>query len=157
MHRRFDGARAVELRSPGGDIGVVVAEGFRLRLLGLMRLEAREIEPLLFLRCRSIHTHGMRTPIDLVWMETEAGQARILEVVEALAPGGYARAPRGSGRRWGIAALELAPGEARRLRLTPTAEVEIAPHQQGQAPPRLAIAGEGDLNPHPKGSGQLRW
>ncbi|MDX6587761.1 MAG: uncharacterized protein QOI31_2234 [Solirubrobacterales bacterium] len=115
MHRRFEGAPTVALHCPWGPVQVVLAEGFRRRFLGLMGLSAEEIEPLLFPRCRSIHTHGMRTPIDLVWLDLD--EARVLEVVESLKPGRGARAPRGVPRSRNIAALELAPGEASRLGL----------------------------------------
>ena len=69
MHRRFEGAPTAELRCPGGSVKAVVAKGFRLRLLGLMRIPAGEAMPLLFARCRSIHMHGMKTAIDLVWLD----------------------------------------------------------------------------------------
>jgi len=117
MHRRFQGAPTAEIRCPGGPVRVVVAEGFRLRLLGLMRLGAEEVEPLLIPRCRSIHMHGMRTPIDLAWLEVERGQVRVLEIVGSLGPGRHARAPKGSPRR-ATGALELPPGAAERLDLT---------------------------------------
>lgn len=116
MHRRFEGARKMELRCPGGTVVVAIAESSRLRLLGLTRLRAEEIEPLLFPNCRSIHMHGMRTAIDLVWLADDGDQKRVLEIVESLEPGRRARAPRGVARRT-VAALELAPGEATRLDL----------------------------------------
>jgi uncharacterized protein len=112
-------------------VKVVVAEGFRLRLLGLMRLSAEEIEPLLFPRCVSIHTHGMRTPLDVVWLDLDEG--RILEVVESLEPGQRARAPRGVRRRRNIATLELPPGEAFRLNLARVADERHAAEAIGLA------------------------
>ncbi|MDQ3759304.1 MAG: DUF192 domain-containing protein [Actinomycetota bacterium] len=127
MHGRFDGAPRAELRCPGGALNAVVAKGFTLRLLGLIRLEAAEFEPLLIPNCRSIHTYWMRTPIDIVWMEIDGERARVLGGVEALGPGRNAGAPRRAGPQRSIAALELAPGEGRRLSLTPTTEVEIDP------------------------------
>lgn len=123
MHRRFEGAQTAELRCPGGTVGAVVAKGFRLRLLGLMRLAPDEMEPLLFERCRSIHTHGMKTALDLVWLESDGEGARVLEVVEELQPGRHARAPRGASRR--CAALELAPGRAEALGLAKGAGLEM--------------------------------
>ena len=125
MHRRFRGASAVELRCPGGTIRVVLAEAYGLRLLGLMRLQPDEIEPLLFLRCRSVHTHGMRTPIDLVWLAVNGEQGRVLGVEEDLKPGRHARAPRGTARR-SIAALELPSGETARLSLAPRAGLSLS-------------------------------
>lgn len=125
MHRRFRGAPTAELRFPGGSVALVVARSYRLRLLGLMGLGAEEIEPVLFPRCRSIHTFGMRTPIDLVWLAFEDDQGRVLAIVEGLPPGGHARAPRNGAPREGFAALELAPGEARRLGLSPGAALRV--------------------------------
>ena len=125
MHPRFRRARTIELRGAGEAVRVVIAEGFRLRLLGLMRLRAEEIEPLLFPRCRSIHMHGMRTPIDLVWLAIEGDQGRVLGGVKALDPGGRASAPRGGESRRRIAALELPPGEAERLGLAAGAELSF--------------------------------
>ena len=124
MHQRFERAKTAEFRCPGGSIEAVVAEGYRLRLLGLMRIAADEIEPLLFERCRSIHMHGMKTAIDLVWLEIDDDVARVLGVVEALEPGRHARAPRGASRR--CAALELSPGEAERLGFAPGVSLGLA-------------------------------
>ena len=124
MHRRFAGAPTVALHSPAGPVQIVLAEGFRRRILGLMGLSAEEIEPLLFPRCRSIHMFGMRTPIDLVWLALGAKQAQVLEVVESLRPGGHQRVAAAACRR-AVAALELAPGEAKRLGLQPGATVEL--------------------------------
>ncbi len=126
MHKRFEGARTERLRWPGGEIEVVVAEGFRLRLAGLMRLEAGEIEPLLFPRCRSVHTHGMKTSIDLAWLAIEGNQGKVLEVIEALEPGGHARAPRNGGLSRETAALELPARDAGRLGLTGGTEITLA-------------------------------
>ena len=131
MHPRFARARRAELRWPDGAIEVVLAEGFRLRLMGLMHLGAEEIEPLLFERCRSIHTHGMRTPIDLVWLESDGEHARVLEVADGLEPGRLARAPRNGSPKGSIAALELTPGEAERSGLSPGLEVSLAADQPG--------------------------
>jgi uncharacterized protein len=53
---------------PGGLV-VHEARGFRARLLGLAFL--RELPPghaLLIPRCRSVHTFGMRFPLELVWL-----------------------------------------------------------------------------------------
>jgi len=124
MHRRFDRAQTAELRCPGGSVDAVVAKGFRLRLLGLTRIAPDEIEPLLFERCRSIHMHGMKTAIDLVWLEMDGAAARVLGVVEALSPGRHARAPRGASRR--CAALELSPGAAERLGVAPGVSLCLA-------------------------------
>lgn len=60
------------------------ADTFRLRLMGLMfrpRLEPGEglwLEP-----CRQVHTHFMRFPLDLVFMDPEG---RVLRVLRAFPP-----------------------------------------------------------------------
>ena len=115
MHRRFAGARRIGIGCPAGSVEVAVAEGFRLRLVGLMGLTAAEVEPLLIPECRSVHTFGMRTPIDLVWLEGGEDPVRPLGVVESLPPRRHAQAPGSRGRRRRVAALELAPGYAKRL------------------------------------------
>jgi uncharacterized membrane protein (UPF0127 family) len=130
---------------PSGEVEVLLAEGFRLRLLGLMRLGAEELEPLLFESCRSIHTFGMSCALDVVWLAIEGNRGRVVEVVEALEPRRHASAPRAVAAppgalarraavaRRAIAALELPPGEARRLGIaTPTAEVVISPAGPGR-------------------------
>jgi uncharacterized protein len=125
MHRRFAGAPRAELQFTGGLVEPVVAEGLRLRLLGLMRLSVPEIEPLLLPRCGSIHTWWMRTPIDLVWLAMEGDHGRVLEVVAGLESGRHKQAPRADVPRRTIAALELSPGEALRLGLRPGATVSM--------------------------------
>ena len=125
MHERFRRARTVALRWPGRELEVVLAEGFRLRLMGLARLEADEIEPLLFECCRSIHTHGMRTAIDVVWLEADGGGVKVFDVAKALEPGRRAKAPTGDGPRRGVAALELAAGDAERLNLVEGSIVSV--------------------------------
>jgi uncharacterized membrane protein (UPF0127 family) len=125
MHGRFAGVRWAEIASPAGVLEVAVAEGFRLRLIGLMGLEQDEVEPLLFPKCRSIHTLGMKAPIDLVWLSVEGGKGVVLDVVECLAPGGHAKAPRNGSSRGNTWALELAPGEATHSGLVPGAELTL--------------------------------
>ena len=117
MHPRFAEARRIELPCPAGTVEVALAEGFRLRLRGLSGLEAEDIEPLLFPRCRSIHTFGMRVAIDVVWLRDTSDGPQVAGVVERLQPRRRARVPRSSGLRHTISALELAAGEARRLGL----------------------------------------
>jgi uncharacterized membrane protein (UPF0127 family) len=111
MHRRFAGARTICVTAGGSQVEAVVADSYKLRLFGLTGIDEDEFEPLLFPRCRSIHTFGMRAPIDVVWLDEEGG---IFGVVEQLHPRRHARAPR-AGRRLSVAALELAPGYAERL------------------------------------------
>ena len=49
---------------------VLVASGFRARLLGLSGLELAEAGPgLLIPRCAAVHTFGMRFALDLVFLD----------------------------------------------------------------------------------------
>lgn len=45
-----------------------VARGFRERLLGLAWSRSPRASALLLPRCRSVHTFGMRFPLDLYWL-----------------------------------------------------------------------------------------
>jgi uncharacterized protein len=45
-----------------------VARGFRERLLGLAWSRSPRAAALLLPRCRSVHTFGMRFPLDLFWL-----------------------------------------------------------------------------------------
>ena len=115
MHRRFAGARRIQVAGPAGGFEAVMAESFRLRLVGLMGLRDDQIEPLLFPRCRSIHTFGMKAAIDLVWLRESGDGPAVIGVVERLPPRRHARAPRGEGSRGAVSALELPAGNAQRL------------------------------------------
>ncbi len=81
------------------------ADTFRLRLMGLMfrpRLEPGEglwLEP-----CRQVHTHFMRFPLDLVFMDPEG---RVLRVLRAFPP--WRVSPLVAGAR---AVLEIPAGAA---------------------------------------------
>jgi uncharacterized membrane protein (UPF0127 family) len=123
VNGRFAGARLAQLTCPGGSFEAFVAESFRHRLLGLSYLDPGEVVPLLIPRCRSIHTFGMRTPIDLAWVALGKDGGRVLGVVEALRARQYARAPRTTGP---VAALELAQGEAARLGLETEGRLSLA-------------------------------
>jgi uncharacterized protein len=59
-----------------------VAKGFRARLLGLA-FRRGAADPLLIPRCRSVHTFGMRFPIDVVFLD---GDGCVLRVVERVPP-----------------------------------------------------------------------
>jgi uncharacterized membrane protein (UPF0127 family) len=114
---RFARARRAGARTDDAAFELVIAEGFLLRLRGLAGLDAGDIVPLLFPRTRSLHTFGMRAPIDVVWLELKAAGSRVTFVNEGVEPGGFVRAPRGSDRGR-TAALELLGGEATALGLT---------------------------------------
>lgn len=81
------------------------ADSFRLRLLGLMfrpRLEPGGglwLEP-----CRSVHTHFMRFPIDLLFLGREG---RVLRVIRGLLPWRISPVVPGA-----VAVLELPAGAA---------------------------------------------
>jgi uncharacterized protein len=62
---------------PGGLI-VVAARSRRARALGLAGLRDLPVHvALLIARCRSVHTIGMRFPLDLVWLDDAGGPIRI--------------------------------------------------------------------------------
>ncbi|MDP9994161.1 uncharacterized membrane protein (UPF0127 family) [Variovorax boronicumulans] len=105
--------RIVSLRSPQaqpfGPVRVAERGWDRTRgLLGRPRLAASE--GLLIMRCSSVHTVGMRYPIDVVFLDRHGGIAR---VVESLRPMRVAMCLRATH------VLELAAGQARRLALRP--------------------------------------
>jgi uncharacterized membrane protein (UPF0127 family) len=57
---------------------VLEARGLRARLLGLALL--RDLPPghgLLIPRCRSVHTFGMRFPLDLIWIGDDGAVLRV--------------------------------------------------------------------------------
>ena len=81
-----------------------IARGPRARLLGLAGLDRLPSgAALLIPRCRSVHTIGMRFPIDVVFL---AGEGTPVGVAERLPPGRFA------GRRAARAVLETAAGES---------------------------------------------
>lgn len=78
---RLDGLPTKEL---GGGVRVVEARTIRSRLLGLAGLD--DLPPgtaLLFPRCRSVHTFGMRFALDLLFLDR---RGRAVRVVEDLPP-----------------------------------------------------------------------
>lgn len=93
----------LELRDVAG-VRVPVASGFVSRLLGLALLERERAGPgLLIPRCGSVHTFGMRFPLDVVFLDDAE---RVIRVVQAV-PSCRAVAARGA-----TAVLEL-PSEER--------------------------------------------
>ena len=62
---------------------ILVARSRRERLLGLALRRRPPAHALLLPRCRSVHTFGMRFPLDLVWLD-RAG--RVVRVDEAVPP-----------------------------------------------------------------------
>jgi uncharacterized membrane protein (UPF0127 family) len=61
---------------------VPVVETRRARLLGLAFLDQEEAGEGLFIpRCRSVHTFGMRFPLDLVFLDSESRVIRLRRAV----------------------------------------------------------------------------
>jgi hypothetical protein len=70
-------------------LDVPVATSFPSRFLGLSLLSReRAGAGLLIPRCRSVHTFGMRFPLDLLFLDREL---RVLEVRRAVSPGRVVR------------------------------------------------------------------
>jgi hypothetical protein len=121
----FDRLPRVQMRLPGGgEIEVVQAHGLRSRMVGLLGQRALpERTALLIPRCDSVHTVGMRFPLDVVFARRADPEAplEIVVVHPEVAPGRFARVRRrGTGmRRRELCALELAAGEAAAAGLTP--------------------------------------
>lgn len=71
---------------------VLVARRFATRLRGLIGREGTPLcDCLLFPACSSVHTWGMRRPIDLAFVDE---RNRVVETVLRLPPGRMARCPR---------------------------------------------------------------
>ena len=93
-------------RLRAGSVVVPVATGFRSRLLGLALLGRERAGPgLLIPHCRSVHTLGMRFPIDIL---IAARDGRVVKV-RADVP-----ARRIVGALRGFAVIEMAANELRR-------------------------------------------
>jgi uncharacterized protein len=72
---RFDG---LERRPLPGGLAIFVAGDRRSRLLGLARLDhLPDDHAMLFDRCRSIHTGGMRFALDLLWLDRHGQVVRL--------------------------------------------------------------------------------
>jgi len=93
----------------GSPVGrrVRVADRWWLRLRGLLHRPHLEAEEgLLLLDCPSIHTFGMRYPIDVAFLDSEG---RVVRCLERLTPWRV-----GLGGAGSVHALELAAGRLRR-------------------------------------------
>ena len=87
-----------------------MARSFGTRFRGLMGAPSLPSGTgLLFRRSRSVHTHFMRFPIDVVFLD---GENRIVSIVDSLRPW------RGAASRRARSVLELAAGECERLGLS---------------------------------------
>jgi uncharacterized membrane protein (UPF0127 family) len=99
----------IDCPTPGGSLRVRVADTFVGRGLGLLvGRPLDESEGLLIAPCSSIHTFGMRYPIDVVFLQRDGAVLRTCADVRA----GRLRLARGA-----HAVLELRAGVAARQRL----------------------------------------
>ena len=93
---------------------VLEAVRFRSRLLGLAFLDASDLprsHALLLPRCASIHTFGMRFPIDVAFLD---GDGLVLRVIRDLPPRRFRKCRRAA------ACLEAHTGELSRFLRRPT-------------------------------------
>lgn len=88
---RFRHCPVVSVRLRDEVMEAWVASGFLARLLGLAGLGQPPSRGLLLPRCRSVHTYGMRFPIDVLFLDGE----RIVRVRERVPPGRIVRGPPG--------------------------------------------------------------
>jgi uncharacterized protein len=99
------------------------------RLRGLLgRPPLAPGEGLLLVPAASVHTCGMRTPVDVAFLDD---RLVVLRTVERLAPW------RVAGCRGACAALELASGSCARSGLRPGARLELVPAPRGREARRL--------------------
>jgi uncharacterized protein len=98
--------------SPVGDDGVVLhAETFRSRLMGLALVRPSELSEghaVLLEPCSSVHTFGMRFPVDVAFADADGA---VLRVIRGLAPRRIVRCPKAR------VALEAQAGELDRFLL----------------------------------------
>lgn len=119
--RRFRHCPLLTLGCPrGGVVEAPLATRFGARLLGLARLPLRPARGLVIPRCACVQTLGMREPLDVVFLTDPSPHAVVIEVHPAVP---RRRVVRCRTRGRGVAALELAAGEAERLGLRPGALV----------------------------------
>ncbi len=79
MSDRFEGLPTHDL----GSHRVVIASTRAARVRGLARLDALPPNTALHIpRCRSVHTHTMRFPLDLIWLDGNGAPVRIDRDVE---------------------------------------------------------------------------
>jgi uncharacterized membrane protein (UPF0127 family) len=130
FERRHGSGQVVTLRGEDGvvlELRVASGAGRMTGLIGVRRLPPAT--GLLIPRCDSVHTVGMRMPIDVAFLRWPArdGRSEVLAVREAMRPWRLAgvRARRHGVRRREVAAVELAAGEAVRLGLHPGAVLSL--------------------------------
>ena len=59
------------------EFGTHVARGFWERVVGLAWARSPRAAALLIPRCRSVHTFGMRFPLDLYWLDARGEVVRV--------------------------------------------------------------------------------
>ncbi len=122
-----------------GDVGVLSAAHATnpwSRFRGLMgrRTMPDGVEGMLFPRCSSLHTIGMRFPLDIVFLR----EGVVTQVARDVVP--YRMVAGGRG----VDALEVAAGSADRLGLAPGVRVSAtAPGGGASASTRAALRGDG--------------
>lgn len=117
---RYPNLPLLSLRVEGraAPLRIFHARSFVARLFGLLgRRPLAAGEGLLLEPCSSVHTFGMRYPIDVVMLD---GENRVLSTRSALAPARLAATPRT--RR----VLELPPNSLAALGIAPGAKLSIA-------------------------------
>ena len=69
---------ALPARGLAGGLRIATADSYLARLRGLTGLTGLEAgEGLELPRCRSVHTAGMRFPLDLVWLDADGAVVRV--------------------------------------------------------------------------------
>ncbi|HVF76674.1 MAG TPA: DUF192 domain-containing protein [Solirubrobacteraceae bacterium] len=108
-----DRLEALEQRTLPGGLTLLVAGDRRSRRRGLAHLDELPTGyALLFERCRSIHTLGMRFALDLLWLDADGVLVRLDENVAArrlracLRAHAVIEAPAGDGARFAAALRE---------------------------------------------------
>jgi len=75
LDSRFD---RLDRRDLPGGLTILVAGNRRSRMLGLSKLdELPDDHAMLFERCRSVHTGGMRFALDLLWIDKQGAVVRL--------------------------------------------------------------------------------
>jgi len=75
LDARFDG---LDRRELAGGLTILVAGNRRSRMRGLSKLdELPDDHAMLFERCRSVHTGGMRFALDLLWVDKRGSVVRL--------------------------------------------------------------------------------
>lgn len=75
----YVGSRGASLATgrPSPGVSTRVARSFSERLIGLAWRRIPRVDALLIPRCRSVHTIGMRFPLDLFWIDSNGEIIRV--------------------------------------------------------------------------------